>query len=40
MMIEYLFVLAALFDDESGSEEAAFNRGIDLINDDRTTLSR
>ena len=34
------FISAALFDEQSGSEEAAFQRGIDLVNDDRTTLSR
>ena len=30
----------ALFDEHSGSEEAAFQRGIELVNDDRTILSR
>ena len=30
----------ALFDEQSGSEEAAFARGIELVNDDRTILSR
>lgn len=32
--------LGALFDEHSGSEEAAFQRGIELVNDDRTILSR
>jgi len=32
--------LGALFDEQSGSEEAAFARGIELVNDDRTILSR
>ena len=31
---------AALFDEQSGAEETAFQRGIDLVNDDRTVLSR
>jgi len=32
--------LAALFDDHSGPEEAAFQRAVDMVNDDRTILTR
>eukprot|EP00090_Calanus_glacialis_P018188 TRINITY_DN28216_c0_g1_i1.p1 TRINITY_DN28216_c0_g1~~TRINITY_DN28216_c0_g1_i1.p1 ORF type:complete len:919 (-),score=157.38 TRINITY_DN28216_c0_g1_i1:468-3224(-) len=32
--------LAALFDDNSGPQEAAFQRAIDMVNDDRTILTR
>ena len=31
---------AALFDESSRAEEAAFERAIQLVNDDRTMLSR
>merc|ERR1719347_1227417 len=32
--------LAALFDAKSGQQEAAFQRAIEMVNDDRTVLTR
>ena len=40
LFVNAFWFSAALFDEQSGSEEAAFQRGIDLVNDDRTILSR